>query len=309
MRTVLALGVVVGLLASAAAAQEAAVPAAERGAAAFAARDWAATAAAYQEVVAADPGSAVAHYRLGAALAYLDRADEAIAHLEKAAQLGWPPVQVTFRLACAQALAGRRDEALRQLAQAVAAGFPARSLLESEPALATLRDDPRFAAALAGADRNAAPCAHDPRFRAFDYWIGEWDVRPNGAPTSTPPSENIVTLEHGQCVIHEHWKAASGGSGESFNVFDASRDEWFQTWVDAVGGFHEYHGNPDAAGNLVFSGDIVSRPGGPRVRTRLSFIRMGPDTVRQLSERTTDGGATWQTNYDLVYTRRTPQRQ
>jgi len=157
--------------------------------------------------------------------------------------------------------------------------------------------------------RDAAPCRHDPRYRAFDYWIGEWDVRRNGAPLSAPPSENIVTLEHGDCVIHEHWKAASGGTGESFNIFDASRSEWFQTWVDASGGLHEYRGNPDASGNLVYSGEVVHRPGGPRVRTRLSFIRLGPDTVRQLSERTVDGGATWQTNYDLVYTRRTAREE
>jgi hypothetical protein len=40
------------------------------------------------------------------------------------------------------------------------------------------------------------------------------------------------------------------------------------------------------------------------VPTKLTFFRLGPDRVRQLSEVSTDGGKTWTTNYDLIYTRR-----
>lgn len=149
------------------------------------------------------------------------------------------------------------------------------------------------------------PCIDDARYRAFDFWVGEWDVRRNGAAADSPTSENIVTLEYGRCVVHEHWRGISGVTGASFNIYDASRSAWFQTWVDSTGGLHEYRGNPDAQGNMVFVGETPGDPGQPhRVPTRLTFFKLGPDTVRQYSESSIDGGKTWQVNYDLLYTRR-----
>ena len=154
------------------------------------------------------------------------------------------------------------------------------------------------------AEQRAAPCREDPRYRAFDFWIGTWDVRPATRPDA-PPSENIITLEHGDCVVIEHWRSVRGGTGTSLNIFDASRGMWYQTWADAEGGLHEYHGNPDAQGNMVFEGEIPGQEGQPkRVPTRLTFFREGPDRVRQFSQSSVDGGKTWATNYDLIYTRR-----
>jgi hypothetical protein len=39
------------------------------------------------------------------------------------------------------------------------------------------------------------------------------------------------------------------------------------------------------------------------MRVRLTFVSLGPDNVRQLSERLNADG-TWSINYDLIYTRR-----
>jgi hypothetical protein len=79
---------------------------------------------------------------------------------------------------------------------------------------------------------------------------------------------------------------------------------WFQTRVDSSGGMHEYRGNPDADGNMAYTGEVPGGPGQPaRVATRLTFFRLGPDRVRQCSESSVDG-RTWSTNYDLLYTRR-----
>ncbi|MEO8451927.1 MAG: hypothetical protein ABI647_19205, partial [Gemmatimonadota bacterium] len=60
-------------------------------------------------------------------------------------------------------------------------------------------------------------------------------------------------------------------------------------------------------GNMLYEGSLAPLPGTTtRVRTRLSFFHVSKDTVRQFSERTPDGGKTWVTNYDLIYTRRNP---
>ena len=96
----------------------------------------------------------------------------------------------------------------------------------------------------------AHPCRTDARYRAFDFWVGAWDVRPANAAPDAPPAENIVTLEHDGCVVQEHWRGRRDNTGSSFNIYDASRKMWFQTWVDSTGELHEYRGNPDEHGNM-----------------------------------------------------------
>jgi len=118
---------------------------------------------------------------------------------------------------------------------------------------------------------------------------------------------NVVTLEHGDCIVHEHWTGKM--TGESFNLYDASRGAWFQTWVDSTGGMHEYKGGLDANGNMAFTAELAAEPGqaksaNGRVPTRLTFLKLAGGQVRQLSEQSTDGGKTWTVAYDLIYTRR-----
>lgn len=153
--------------------------------------------------------------------------------------------------------------------------------------------------------RPASPCASDPLYRAFDYWLGTWDVYPTGRPRSGPPSENVVTSEYGGCVVQERWKGADGSAGSSFNIYDRVTKQWHQIWVDASGELARLHGGPDARGNLVYLGERPARPDevGP-VPTRLTFERLGPDTVRQFGEASKDGGKTWILTFDLTYYRR-----
>lgn len=46
---------------------------------------------------------------------------------------------------------------------------------------------------------------------------------------------NQINREYGGCVIHEHYVTGKGYSGESLNIYDASRKVWHQTWVDNSG--------------------------------------------------------------------------
>jgi hypothetical protein len=283
---------------------------ADRALAAFAAKNWPVAAAAYAELAVQNPGDALTHLRLGVARLYLGDGTAGLAEIEKAESIGLASPMLPFRKACAHAVLGDKEAAFADLDRAAAAGFANAQLLESEPLLASLRSDSRFVALRTQLDRQQFPCKYDPKFRQFDYWVGEWDVVPNGAAAGAPPAENIVTLEHGDCIVHEHWKGNS--TGESFNLYDASRDAWFQTWVDSGGGMHEYKGGLDADGNMAFTAELAPTPGQPtdangRVPTKLTFFKLGPDKVRQLSEQSSDGGKTWQINYDLIYTRRAPK--
>jgi hypothetical protein len=161
----------------------------------------------------------------------------------------------------------------------------------------------------AATPQSALPTCDRPEHRQFDYWVGEWDVRPNGQPESAPtPLGNVVRLEDGGCVVTEHWTTPRM-SGRSVNIFDRTRGQWHQSWVDSTGGLHEYWGRADAEGNLVFLGETpVAGGGNARQTVRLTFFNLGPDRraparVRQFSEVLGADGA-WTTNYDLIYYRR-----
>lgn len=152
------------------------------------------------------------------------------------------------------------------------------------------------------------PTCSAPEHRQFDFWIGAWDVRPSGTPESAPtPLGNVIRLEDGGCVVTEHWTTPRM-SGRSLNIYDRTRGQWHQTWVDSTGGLHEYWGSLDAAGNMVYRGSTPTDAGNTRRSVRLTFFNLGPDKarparVRQFSEVLGSDGR-WTTDYDLIYVRR-----
>jgi hypothetical protein len=156
----------------------------------------------------------------------------------------------------------------------------------------------------AGTPSSTAYQCTSPAHDEFDFWIGQWDVAQNG--TSKPAGVNIITKEHGGCVVVEHWTSPSAPlSGSSFNIYDRTRAEWVQTWVDSNGGLHSYRGRLQD-GKMVFWGDVPLPTGARfagRHTVRLTFSKLGPDKIRQLSESLMPDGS-WTVNYDLIYTRR-----
>jgi uncharacterized protein (TIGR02246 family) len=267
--------------------------------------DWTHALEAYRALASAHPAHALSRFRLGVAQTEVGQFADAERNLREGERLGVPAGQSGFRLAQLFVESNRPDSAVSQLLRAAAAGFGLpQSALEGDRHLSKLKGNPKWSAVVDAFDAVIQPCKHDARFREFDFWIGDWDVRPTGAPASQPASRNTITLEENGCVVMEHWKGLGGSTGQSFNIFDRSLGLWRQTWVDNVGGQHDYRGSLKD-GNMVFTGDTPA-PNGRlgRVPTKLTFFHMGADSVRQFSEISNDGGKTWVTNYDLMYVRR-----
>lgn len=287
-----------------AAPQPAMTPAQKAANDAFVAQKWTEALAAYEALAKEMPNAPQPQFRQAVSLVGLGRYADAIPHFRQAEKLGTPAPQVALRMAHAFAALAKQDEAFAELKRATDAGLGALPPpLDTDPNLARLRADARYKAFEAALDRNARPCEHDPRYRALDYWVGEWDVRGVNQPPQTPPSRSVIARVHNGCVILETY-TAPGFSGQSFNIFDRSKGQWHQTWVDTAGGLHEYWGGPKD-GSIIYEGSIPPTPGQTgRSQTRMSLLNVGPDTVRQLAEVTTDEGKTWQVAYDLTYTRR-----
>ena len=170
-----------------------------------------------------------------------------------------------------------------------------------------------FAAVLAQGGQTAPPpnCSGAPH-RQFDFWIGTWDVvsNPQAPPSALQISgTNIISAEYDGCVIVERWQG-SGFTGSSYNVYDRTRGEWHQTWVDSSGGLHHYRGGLKD-GHMILHGE-TPLPGGARFagrRTiRLTYSPLGADKMRQLGEALMADGS-WTVSYDLIYSRKKTKTQ
>lgn len=281
-----------------AAAARGPAPSMEQAEALFQAKKWEEAAQAFRRVTTTDPKNARAWSRLGAALHSAQRYQEAAAAWTRAAELGKDPIAM-YNLACSLARSNKRKEAIGWLERSLDAGFPAAAGMASDPDLAGLKGEEGFEALLRKAEKLAKPCQFAPERRQFDFWVGEWDVfNPAGQKAGT---NSVQSVEQG-CVILENWTGSLGGSGKSMNFYDPGTKRWRQVWVDSRGGVSEFSGE-FKDGAMRFSGQ-TRRPDGTIVERRLTFFHVGPDEVRQLSELSEDGGASWKVGYDFTYRRR-----
>ena len=107
-------------------------------------QDWGKAAAAYEQIVQANPHNGQHWHNYAFALHSLKRYDEAIKAWTKSIEFGFQPATGLYNLACAHALAGHKDEALAGLQKAVDAGFGQEELIRTDTDLNPIRDDPRY---------------------------------------------------------------------------------------------------------------------------------------------------------------------
>lgn len=149
-----------------------------------------------------------------------------------------------------------------------------------------------------------APCSSS-EFRAFDFWIGEWEV--TAAGNTSPTATSRITARHGGCVVLEQYRTGGGYTGMSLSFYDAPRKVWHQTWMGADGTPLHIEGGLNAAGEMVLSNANWPGyvPGSPINRVTWSPNEDG--SVRQNWETSSDGGKTWSDVFDGRYVPRKPE--
>jgi len=142
------------------------------------------------------------------------------------------------------------------------------------------------------------PSCDTPAHHAFDFWLGDWDVKDaKGNAAGSSHVERILD----QCVIFENW-TSPGYEGKSFNTLNPKTQKWTQYWVDTAGTTAEMTGAFEDK-NLVYQRDMTRRDGTP-AKSRMTFFNLADGRVRQLVEQSTDNGKTWTTQLDLHYTKK-----
>ena len=254
-----------------------------------------------RQILELAPDDGAAHYRAGTLLMDNDGDfHSAIHHFERAAELEFQPLGAAYRLSRLYARAGREPEALEQLEIMAAGGFGLPGLIEGEADYDGIRGNARFAAALESIRAARFPCAADDRHKAFDFWIGDWNVSQNGQFAGTNSIRPIL----GHCALFEQWEGTSGSFGKSFNYYDPGRDHWRQIWISDSGTFIEFTGEA-RDGGIFYTAETVNPADGSVTLHQFEFTQLDDGVVRQYWETSADGGETWSPIWDGRYERRT----
>jgi hypothetical protein len=147
-----------------------------------------------------------------------------------------------------------------------------------------------------------SPSCTDATHQSLDFWVGRWEVR-NAAGQVAAAS--VVEKVADGCGILERYTGATGPRGNRYigsglHVFDTATGTWRQLWSDNRPALTVMTG-AIAGSNVVYEWDVVDAKG-THVPKRYTLSRID-DGVRQLGERSDDGGKTWIAEFDLRYRR------
>jgi hypothetical protein len=170
------------------------------------------------------------------------------------------------------------------------------TLLVPSPLFAPARAQP----AASPVAQPAPTCSTDDH-RAFDFWIGVWDV--TAAGKGEPSALNRISREHAGCVLREDYSTKGGYTGMSMSFYDAARNKWHQTWMGADGSALFIEGGLNERGEMVLSNRNAPYYQEGMAINRIAW-RPNPDgSVRQHWQTSSDDGASWSTIFDGLYVR------
>lgn len=141
--------------------------------------------------------------------------------------------------------------------------------------------------------QSSPPACSTAEYHQFDFWVGDWEVLDAGKPVAHVVVDKIL----GDCAIRERYSEPQGYEGQSFNIYDAGRDYWRQTWMTNRGKFLEITGTLQA-GSMVLSGTDYDSTPLRLVRGTWKPVKGG---VEETAITSTDGGKTWTTWFDLFF--------
>jgi hypothetical protein len=194
-----------------------------------------------------------------------------------------------------------------KLAAPATLAMPAALAMAAAPAMAATPATPGTAeqapaAAAPGAEPAHAPPCSAPEYRQFDFWVGDWDafdLDEHGRPAAAPVARNHVELILGGCVLREIYEATSGVVGQSFSIYDRSRQVWHQSWVTNRGTLLVIEGKLQGDRMVLSGTDPAFSP--PRLVRGVWYRAEGG--VRETADRSSDGGKTWQPWFDILFRR------
>lgn len=136
--------------------------------------------------------------------------------------------------------------------------------------------------------------------QAFDFWVGEWEVTPNGDGAAKVADSKIEKIYAG-CAIRENWMPLTNPGGGSLNSLRPD-GLWHQRWVGSGGETVDFIGGPVGEGVMVLQG-YWKNGAGPDTNPliRMTYTLNEDGSVRQHGEQSLDHGLTWGPSFDFIY--------
>ena len=206
-----------------------------------------------------------------------------------------PRAVLLLNLARSQGATGNVDGVIKALTAIAATGARPYSSVINSRDFSEFLSNPEFLIALS----QLQPCTTT-EHRAFDFWIGEWDV---SSPTNKSwHAKSFITLGNDGSSIHEDYTSMGGYAGRSINFYDAAKEQWYQTRIDNQGQTLFLPGN-FVDGAMVLQ-DKSNRITWSNLRDdKFRDDQFRDDRVRQHWESTTAGGQSWTTAFEGYYQR------
>ena len=141
----------------------------------------------------------------------------------------------------------------------------------------------------------------DEKAKQFDFWLGEWDL----AWGENGRGRNVISKILAGKVIQEQFTSVPDDDsapliGLSLSVFNARTGQWQQTWVDNQGSYLDFKGGM-VDDKMILSREAVIE--GQPVQQRMVWHNIQADALDWSSERSDDGGESWQVQWAIRYRR------
>jgi tetratricopeptide (TPR) repeat protein len=264
----------------------------------YAAQDWQGASNEYQVLLDADADNAQNWYNLARALHQLEKYAEAEKAYKKAIDAGFAnPAFAQYHMARLYMATGKKSKALAMLEKVAETGGVPGGYIQGTAEFSSLAEDKRFIAVVAA----LTPCTA-PEYRHFDFWLGEWDV--TAAGNTQPTASSKISSQQAGCVILEEY-TAGGFTGMSINFYDNVTKRWHQSWMSNAGSAVYLEGGLNDKGEMAMSDEGMTSHEVTGNIGRTTWTPNADGSVRQLWEQSTDGGETWATVFDGIYTKKT----
>ncbi len=154
-----------------------------------------------------------------------------------------------------------------------------------------------------GATQSAAPpqpCSEAPEHRAFDFWLGEWEV---SLASGQVVGKNIISKDAAGCALIERWLSTSGSSGISLNYYDVADDAWVQIWTGSGGSQIDIRGGLEDASMVLVGHIAYAGQGAGKTRFRGKWTPLDDGRVRQFFEQFSTETNQWEPWFEGFYRR------
>ncbi len=152
-----------------------------------------------------------------------------------------------------------------------------------------------FLCALLGQAQTECNCC-TPNHQQFDFWVGDWDVYDT---SGKKVGENKIEKLESECIVSENWKGATGGSGRSYNYYNAADSTWNQVWISNSGNNLVLKGRA-APNKMILKSELIESKKG-NYYNQITWTKNEDGSVTQLWEVLNNNGESLSVAFEGIY--------